>query len=384
MFIATNFVGCGKMMDRMQGKKSFRDDTNNIAEGHLFKFVERLQTSKNASECEQKLRDIQINLANSIDSRADEIEEFAATLPQSTTYKRVKMGPIFVRELLNAEVPKVGWQTRSYDWTQYDARLKKIEDQPVNMAWLSLNTSVRYILSNDESRIIYQKNMYLTRQDYPELKDISKTLVNCLEDLNCTSPMYNEAGAKLIARNPYYNAFGSDRDSIGKLKDLIDENLRRKSTHKNNTVLAQPNGDIILPLDPGPFVDAKDQLGKYITDIWATKGRQLKINWTTVEATPDAYKFVLGEGSGGRPFVSYKTKTVHLYADVRARTIAHEIGHVLSFPDYYYTTWHPDTCKYSEEYDEGNIMSSSDNGIVTADEWQVLDDAYHDSSAPIN
>jgi hypothetical protein len=376
----TGLAACGKLVDKVRDRKAPREDSKSAVIGPLGQYVERLQTSKYAASCDRKHSGIEKKLAAALDAKESEIVTFSATLPPSKMYRRVQMGPVFVRELIDPVAPKPGWQSSTYDWTQLDELFMEIQNQPINLNWLSLSVGVRGILVNDEDRIEYASNMYLARSDYEILPKISQRLAACLDESTCMAPAYDDAEAKLVATNPYFKEFGSDRRSLAKLKEWLDIDMKRKTTHINEGVKMMANGDIDLPLDPGPFADVKDQLAKYITDVWTGSGMQVRIRWTTIEADADAYKFVLEEGTGGRAFVDYKTKTIHLYADVRAKSIAHEIGHVLAFPDYYYTTWNPETCKYTDEFTEENLMSS--NGIVTTDLWQVLQDLYPVESSP--
>jgi hypothetical protein len=132
------------------------------------------------------------------------------------------------------------------------------------------------------------------------------------------------------------------------------------------------DGALHVALDPGPFADVKDQLADYIESVWVSSELHLKVDWVSSTFHPEAYTFVLGQGEGGRSHVSWSAQTVTLEPDVTEKAIAHEIGHVLGFSDRYYTTYDPQTCRYSVVKDDADIMSQSSTGEVTDAEWAVL------------
>jgi hypothetical protein len=146
-------------------------------------------------------------------------------------------------------------------------------------------------------------------------------------------------------------------------------------------VRAEP-GAIVVALDAGPFAAVRDQLGGYVTSVWQSAGRHVEIDWTTTAQNPEAYRFVVEDGVNGRAFVDRQTKTVHLFAGVQTRSIAHEVGHVLGLPDYYYTSWDAGTCRYTDEFNEENLMSDATAGVVTDDEWDALRALYPEPAAP--
>lgn len=102
----------------------------------------------------------------------------------------------------------------------------------------------------------------------------------------------------------------------------------------------------------------------------------MRIEWKTAGPESGLYHFIVEPGTGGRSWMNWDKLEVHLFSEVRVGSIAHEIGHVLGFPDHYYDVWHPERCEYMSQYHETDVMSDSSTGSVTADEWRALDHRY--------
>jgi hypothetical protein len=67
-----------------------------------------------------------------------------------------------------------------------------------------------------------------------------------------------------------------------------------------------------------------------------------------------------------------ENKTVTLFPNVKARSIAHEFGHVMGFNDRYYSVWNAAACEYKVQNSEEDIMSNSNYGVVLDEHWQDL------------
>lgn len=364
-------TGCGQL-DAMRGIRTKRDDTSRSAEGDLARYVATLRAQKNQSACDDRLRGKVDELAAALDARKSELDAFAAKLPPSEKFNRVSLGPITVREPKQANAVVDEWTVTSTGWDDIYASYQKIRSGPINAQWISLNAAVRAILVNDKNRLVYRENMNLKREDYPTLALVKKSIDACLADEACETPAYDEASVALIEKIPAYRILAEpNRASLASLQKEVGTDLREKMMERNKSLKLAADGGISVALDPGPFGDVLPQLEGYITSVWTSEKNRLKIDWVSQGERPEAYRILVEPGFGGRSFVRYSDKTVHLYSDVRSRSIAHEIGHVLGFPDYYYTSFDDATCVYETAGNDADLMSAS-AGSVTADEWAEL------------
>ena len=130
-----------------------------------------------------------------------------------------------------------------------------------------------------------------------------------------------------------------------------------------------------LPLYTSDLASITEQLSGYIESIWTSAELSLKIDWKA-EASRDLFTVLLLRESSGRSFVSPSKKTVNLYNNVRAKSIAHEIGHVLGFTDHYYSVWNSTKCEYQDQSREDDLMSDPTYSKVLDDEWKTLQETY--------
>jgi hypothetical protein len=79
---------------------------------------------------------------------------------------------------------------------------------------------------------------------------------------------------------------------------------------------------------------------------------------------------------GERASANSKTRVVRLFQDTDVAAIPHEVGHVLGFPDRYYTVWDPHACEYLDEVTGTDLMSDHRTGSVLDEDWNELARAY--------
>ena len=339
--------------------------------------VKSLNTSKLVSDCDTRLFDLKLRLARALDERHRAIQDYVATFPPSEGFDRSPLGPITIRKVKQPTIATAEWGSSIWSWADLEGYLAEYESKPAGAEWYWLDSTVRSLLLDDTTRLLYESNVYLTRQLYPIAQSALKAINLCLEAQSCLAPSFNEADRTLLASNPIYQRFDTaDRSRLEPLKKRLVRDLKAFSFHRNEAVQVADNGDLLLLLDPGAFSEVRQELEKIITEVWTSADRRLRINWTTKENIPGAFQFVAKDGSGSRSYVSYEDKSIVLYPDVKDRSIAHEIGHVLGFSDHYYTSWKPETCSYVIEDNKSDLMSISLSGRITAEEWQELKDQY--------
>jgi hypothetical protein len=127
-------------------------------------------------------------------------------------------------------------------------------------------------------------------------------------------------------------------------------------------------------MDPGLLGQReKEIIDSIIESIWSSETSKVKLNWSSKQETPGLFEILFHPNSPDqRPFVLPYKKTMNLFPGNRTRSVAHEFGHVLGFDDHYYTVWDPDRCLYIYESNDFDLMSSSDSGDVTHEEWRTL------------
>ena len=322
--------------------------------------------SKYREPCDERFKPFQLAVAAALDLRAKEIDGLALNSYETKNWRVIRLGDAFVRERKNVPHPKSGWQKDKESWESLEKRYNKIKDQPTNQAWVDLSSDVRSILVDDEDRLIYHVDVYLKKENLAFLQEIEEILSRCLESSNCGPNLFSGRELKVLQNNPFYakNFETKNFEALlyGVRMDLWDKNFRM-----NQQVRRVSETEIVVPLDAGAFRGMENQIAEYI-ESGSSPRLSVKIKW--VDSTQEGgYRFVLDEGPGGRSFVAREDY-------VRSRAIAHEIGHVLGFRDYYYTTWFPNKCTYVSLNSESDLMSSSGTGSVTQEEWDELNRAY--------
>lgn len=257
-------------------------------------------------------------LASALEPQAAAIDDYLRdSLPEDAYYRRVVLGPTYVRHLVHplpASAPSVA------DWDVLRQTLEGIQGAPVDLSWVSLNEATRSVMFDDWNRVM---------------------------------------------------------GHVDDAKEAAAARARPGIIHHNDGV--QRDGETIhVRLDPGPFAGSEEALRAIIEPVWTNDTHRLVIDF--VSGDPRAFRIVLDGPSGGRSLVRWSDKTVHLYPDVRERSIAHEIGHVLGFVDHYETVFDAKSCTYTETADPSDLMADPSRGSVNDEEWSALDAAYRASS----
>jgi hypothetical protein len=149
----------------------------------------------------------------------------------------------------------------------------------------------------------------------------------------------------------------------------------------NRTVMqtqdANGNHILELPLDGSAFSDTdRTTLKGFIEDVWKTGTNQVEVSWKNSSDDSDLFKIFFSPNLSSVTFTQFQQRQVHLFDYNNNRTVAHEMGHVMGLDDHYYTLWNPDTCEYTTQINNDDLMSNQISGQVTTDEWSQLFDKY--------
>ncbi len=337
LFLLILVQACGAKAPSIVSKPEYRE-----VKGSLQSNVQKVLAGKYSNPCDLKNRAKMQEVAQALDERHDEIEAFisntAQTNPQGDRWNHVKLGPITVRTLKAEITPKNEWVEGSESWELiYDAYLK-IKGTPMSRAWVELYAEVQGILPDDLDRVEGYPQ-YHRHDDGLKIKRLVDTISACLDDPNCEEPTEFEKSVRsAFPDHPVYpnqaksvHAMATkDQKRIslkGFLNLLLDDQVIYQ-VRKNPGVKRVDAGTLKLEMDPTAFESVKDQLAGIIESVWKSDELRVVIDWVR---EPNAFQFLIEAGSGGRSYVVFKKKEVHLFNEVRARSIAHEVGHVLGF-----------------------------------------------------
>ena len=357
--------------------------------GGLVEAVNELYSKdNNVHECDLQQKDVRLKIAEALDSRAQEIAALSKNLPTNpkSIYKIVPMPPTLVREP-NPSIPvveKAGWNKESWGWMSIDEMFQKIKDTPTDRNWINLDSEVRSQMTDERGRMIDWFDYEIDKDSEAPLKKLNEEVDRCLKDSECSQPKFSNESLAFTSQNYILGYFvrrlqrsdlgsSAKRSSLKNFSYRLDNDLSRYSFNKNESVIRSPN-ELQLSVDARVFKDSQDQFRNYVESVWTSPSLKLKLNFVSIEAFPKVFEVLLGTTSGDRSYVSPSSRKVHLFPLVRSRSIAHEFGHVLGFPDHYYTVWKASKCEYEVQFRADDLMSS--DGSVLPEEWDELSRNY--------
>jgi hypothetical protein len=377
---------CGKSSELREPTPD--DQLDATISGPIGENVAKLLDNQWAESCDSAQRSMRLEIAHALDDRKDEIDAFARKVPSVKNYERVDIGPLYARTLTTPFIPRKGWQEAEYGWGEAYDYFRKILREPVNRGWLWLQKRALSLTVNDKYRISDGMNMYLVREDLPLLPGILKKLKQTAK--NPYAPVWTAEEDTLLHRNAYYSwhlrkleKTSSDGEIQGVLESFtrrVEADVARYKFRKNEDVL-RSHGELRVSMDPGPFEGYEEVLAPYIEDVWKKQDLRLKVSWKSRTMPGTVFRFVLESIPGGRAFMTWSDRTVHLYQETAVRAIAHEVGHVLGLRDQYYTVWDNTKCSYRDQLNDEEIMSVSE-GAVSDDDWRLLEKNYPYRSPP--
>jgi len=291
--------------------------------------------------------------------------------------------------------PRPGWISLEYSWQDalnlYEAKKGALS----RGEWLRVNSIVMSTLMEDESRVVNGQNLGFDHLTIEHLPKIHEAVKACLKDEKCKMPDFHGEVALAVQAIPYYQVFFRNLEGANNLADAR-EILKRFEKRINldqkdhalpmNPLLQKRTAsgitEIRLPLDPGPLTDEEKKIVQsIIEEVWTKKDAKIQLEWKSKNENKDLFQILFhADGIGKRQFVSFRDNTLNLFPQGRARSIAHEFGHVLGFDDNYYTLWNSQTCAYTQESNDFDIMSNSSTGEVTDAEWKKLIESAKEST----
>lgn len=368
-------------------------------EGPLTATVRSIQEDQYKEPCDEKFRAAQFEIAAALDARAEAIAAFAtasanakpdASQPGKKTapaYIPVRLGSTFVMEKstpfkLSAE----SWVTSTNSWGEIVKFYEAMKTDPVNENWAGLNDWVRGVLVDDVNRVKNGTIFAFDETSGPAIEALRPAVEACWKDRACESIVLNAQQEAQLASQPYYaEIFRRVKEAStpeGRRRGISDLGMRLREDYQQFAFAKSPHVRAVSPghyeveIDAGPFAEAADQTRAYIENIWKAEGRAVKVIFKERSLVPDLFALKLEGGVGGRSYVDYANRNVVLFPGVRARAIAHEVGHVLGFPDVYFTIWDGEACVYGVRKNKQDLMSDPNYGTVLEAHWQKLAEKY--------
>jgi hypothetical protein len=375
--------------------ESFR--THNVV-GSLAQNLKEIQASTHLEACDQKNQDLQIEIAAALDDQADAIAKNPATETTTDPLQAATLVPFFGSNLLKIPLnapDSATWAESKMSWGVVIAAYQKNKTSPPPHFWSSLNSRVHTLLDFDKKRIVDQLNLYLDKDSVTAVPSIQNLVDACAKQDDCVSITWPDSISPVIQSNPIYHQLQTKLDAaagstpkravIQQFKRRIDLDAIYRLNDVNHTVLQTESTDgkhvLQLPLDGSSFSDAdRSTLKGFIESVWQTPQNQVEISWKNSSDDSDVFKLFFEKDVGSLSFTQFYQRQVHFFAYNNNRVIAHEMGHVLGLDDHYYILWNPDTCEYTLQTNNGDLMSNQNTGSVTAEEWAQLFEKYPASS----
>jgi hypothetical protein len=367
------------------------DTTKGLYQGDLDQKIGEIYGEKNAlffRQCELTWKDKAIEVSRFLESHRAEIEAFYKTyLDQkgSDTYDFIQMGRFTFKDPKKKVVGTDAWTEYQASWSEAYTSYQNIKNTPVNLDWVRLNSYVRAMIPDEESRITHGQNYGLSKDTESLANSIYGKVQACVDDANCTLPDFTPEDLHFFdeatGESWYVNRlrFPSARDSVQNRRDYLGKLLKRVQGDKGRYTftpsdIAKVNGSQLeIPMDLSSLGDGADKFAQYIESIWNNDG-EFKIKIIQKHSPDIAYVVDVSDIVGER--ASVHGKKMQLYNLGVMKTFPHEFGHVLGFRDNYYTLWDSGSCVYKEQSNIGDIMSNHTSGQVLPRHWDVLKKTY--------
>ena len=387
--IMTSAAACSSNKDSPFDQRGIAPEgKHDVVKGPLSLAYRSVQDSLYRENCDQKLSDIQSTLIAALDLKSAEIlEESIAKKDHPDSYI-----PFSKSYLINnpKKPARKGWQDEPYSWSLANDFYNKHVNDSTPQFWSTLDAYVRSLITDDRKRVVYGYNLSLTHDQVEKLSAMKEIAESCKTDTRCIQPHWSDDQLKIISEVPayaYYQSalekshyFRDQRKYIEKLFDRIESDYNFHHDEYNGMVTQHKvdgKNTFSLPMDNSNLSDNdRSILEGAITSVWNNSANAVNISWKTAVPPMSLFHFLFELEPNNRSYVNFPLKEIHLFPYTAIRTIAHEFGHVLGFDDHYYTLWDSEKCEYRAQYNEEDIMSGSDTGDVTDEEWKMLFDQY--------
>jgi hypothetical protein len=361
---------------------------HDVYNGPLSVAFRSVQESLYLEACDKKQSNIQKKLITALDLKSKEILKTA--LDQKNHSE--DFIPFSKSFLVNTpkKPSRKGWQDEPYSWNLIYEYYTKNLNKNKPWFWTTVDAYVRSLITDDRKRVVYGYNLSLNHEQVEKLHSLKETAEACNTDTRCLQPRWSDDQLKVISEVPAYSyfqnlilkarSFRDQRKFILKMFERIQDDFNFHRVEFNSMVnhrKTEGKHFYTLPMDASNFSSQdRETLEKSITSVWKNDLNTVSIEWKKSTPSMNLFRFLFELEPNNRSFVNFALREIHLFPYTAVRTVAHEFGHVLGFDDHYYTIWDPEKCEYRAQYNEEDIMSGSETGDVTEQEWQTLFEQY--------
>ena len=346
------------------------------------KSLDQIYSFQYITDCELRRKDQIYAVARALDGY---VAQGIVPVTNDPNYKVVDYSGFKVRENLKP-IGQDEWKSNWSSWDDVIDRFEKAGPSPSVQKLERLRTYLGAMLTDDLSRTHWGMGNSISRATLGFPASVAAEIATCEKDSSCLSPSFS------VNELAWLNSVPAFKESLAALKAAADQAKRlpilselsrlvlledRNFFYKNSTVTLDASGVLHLPLAAHDFRGMTETLAHYIEPVWKSAALALQIDWRPdPEKRNGLYILDLDKGSLGRSYVLGSREEVHYFSGVRARSIAHEIGHVLGFSDRYYNSWNAESCKYTSEQNESDLMSENDTGKVPDSDFTTLIQQY--------
>ena len=225
-------------------------------------------------------------------------------------------------------------------------------------------------------------------ESLPGLVRLHASLSACLARKECAGIEPDVAELAFLANHRLYRKkfeklsalpSAERREAWQSIYEYVNEDFAFYTTGSTPAVRREDEHTLILRLNAGVFGPDQSELARVIETTWRSEKLHVRVEWVSPEISAkatDTFRFFLAPELNARPYTADADLSVHLSLLTYAGTLAHEIGHALGLPDRYFTRWRPETCDWTIDHLDTDIMSTSGTGHPLPQEFAELDAAY--------
>ncbi|MBC7742386.1 MAG: hypothetical protein H7061_09320 [Bdellovibrionaceae bacterium] len=361
--------------------------------GNLTKKYEVIYASEYIDGCDKTWKTKITEMANAVDARETEINQIAmnaaANPVQTDNYKTETLysgDMVFEKIDYSGSVPS--------DWQSYESGYEKaynfyqtIKSTATDISWVYLNSFLRTRIMDDEARLKYLVHPAIEPYKMSLILAVKAKVNACFIYNSCTTIELSSAEKEWLVLGKYEkiimdaleNPTASPTDKrtyIQLLNDRMIGNARSLVIGTSNDSIKFDGKTFTVAFDYSSLGAFGPQFKEFIETAWRSSDYQVLIVQKTFSKALHIFDVLYDKTIGGRAFVDWTEKKMHLFPMDSNKAFAHEFGHVMGLPDEYYTTWSEAECKYKIYSHPESIMSNHISGKPLARHWKMLADFY--------